>query len=1173
MALKIGARVGLGLAPALLALLFVGWSGNNALESVEDDARLVPQTIEVLQRLGDISTDLAEAENDGRGYRLNRDERFALAAQEAASRALAHASQLSGPLQDAPDQQRRLERLQALLTSRADTLRATLALARLSGSDADPAVRASAERGLRIGAEARALIAEMRGQTRRLLDERRSAVTQSFAQTEQWNVAFTMLAFALAAVSVWLTMISITRPLERLRRGAERVAAGDYAHRVEVTTTDETGQVAAVFNDMAQRVEQREKRLSEQDWVKSSVARFTPIFQNNRGIDVVCQEVVAELARLIDAQHVALYMRRTTAEGDALVKCGSFAADEAPSRIALGEGLVGQCAQDGRALRMHALPEDYIRVRSSLGAAQPRELLLLPTLFEGRSNAVVEVATLQPLSEVQQNFLADFSQAAGLAVNALEARRQLEQSLEAQIRLTGDLQRQGEALRETNDELQAQAEQIRASERVLREQQEELRQANEEHQEANNELRQLTVALNEKARQLTEASEYKSQFLANMSHELRTPLNSLLILSKLLADNPDGTLTPKHVEYAQTIHEAGNDLLALINEVLDLAKIESGTVRLDIDELDLKALARSFEQSFRAVARSKGIEFDVVIDPDLPDVLSTDSRRVGQILKNLLSNAVKFTEHGGVELAVRRADRPPTDDGLATGPAGAWIGFSVRDSGIGIAPERQQEIFDAFRQIDSGLARKYGGTGLGLSISRKLATMLGGSIELESEPGRGSTFTLVLPLRAPAPATAAVNGARQPAIADAQPVAAIDPIEAAPAATHRHLVAVVGDDLADIVHGLAHTRQLATTILDPAQDVVAACRRGTLAAVVLDATLGDPSDAWVTLGRLKQDPALRHVPVHVIGAAGDREKALLLGAHSFLAKPPSGAVLSAIVSQHLERLSRAHRRLLVVEDDPVQRRAVIELMGNGDVHSTGAATGAEALAALERDTFDCVILDLGLPDMDGAQVLTDMTRRLGARCPPVLVYTGRPISKEEESNLRAVAETVIVKGVRSPERLLHETAILLGRLQARLPKATQQMIERARRDDPVLSGRKILVVDDDIRNVFAITAALEDYGVSVLDADSGTAAIERLEQHPDTELVLMDVMMPGMDGLEATRRLRAKPQFAKVPIIVITAKAMPGDREQCLAAGASDYLTKPLDMERLKATARAWLVT
>jgi signal transduction histidine kinase/CheY-like chemotaxis protein len=864
------------------------------------------------------------------------------------------------------------------------------------------------------------------------------------------------------------------------------------------------------------------------------------------------------------------------------------------------EGLVGQCASSRRMLRINDLPEDYIQISSGLGEAPPRSIAVLPVLFEGETRAVLELATFDEFDEIRLTFLEQLAESIGIVLNTIAANMRTEELLRQSQALTESLQSQQEALTETNKRLEQQTRSLQQSEELLREQQDELQRTNAELEEKahllasqkaeveqkNQEVEQAKVALEEKAEQLALISKYKSEFLANMSHELRTPLNSLLILSQILSENVEGNLTTKQVGFATTIHSSGSDLLDLINDILDLSKIESGTMAVDITTVPFGEVRKFVDSTFRQVADLKGLDFKVEVDPALPPALQTDSKRLQQVLKNLLSNAFKFTERGSVSLSARLATEGWNPEQEILNAANAVVAFSVHDTGIGIPKEKHGVIFEAFQQGDTGTSRKYGGTGLGLSISRQITRLLGGEIRIQSAPGEGSTFTLFLPVIYPAPAqTAPVTEEKGAILAESLPMltaasrVVLAPVVEREVADDRSVIEegdrillIAEDDpnFAQILLDLARDRGFRGLVANRADRALQMAKEYRPTAITLDLRLPD-ADGWTILDRLKHDPATRHIPVHIISVEENWQRGLRLGAIDFMTKPATKDSLSDALTTLHEFVDRPVKRLLVVEDDEVARQSIVELIGAGDVETTTVGTGAEALAALQRQRFDCMVLDLGLPDMTGFQLITRVKGEIGLRKLPTVVYTGKQLTTREDAELRRLAESVVIKDAGSPERLLDETALFLHRVTAHLPEGKQRMLEQLHRTDPVLTGRKVLIVDDDVRNIFALTTFLERSEMQVLYAESGRDGIARLQENPEIDAVLMDVMMPEMDGYQTMRAIRANPRFRQLPIIAVTAKAMKGDREKCIEAGASDYIAKPVDMDQLLSLLRVWL--
>jgi CheY-like chemotaxis protein/Skp family chaperone for outer membrane proteins len=829
--------------------------------------------------------------------------------------------------------------------------------------------------------------------------------------------------------------------------------------------------------------------------------------------------------------------------------------------------------------------------------------------------AVIELASFQRFANVQQAFLEQLSESIGVVLNTIQANMRTEELLAQSQGLTQELQSQSEELQaqqeelqQTNKELEEQAASLKASEELLQTQQEELQQTNEELEEKaqlleeqnrrieikNREIELARAALEEKAEQLSLSSRYKSEFLANMSHELRTPLNSLLILAKLLGENSDANLNEKQIEFANTIYGAGSDLLVLINDILDLSKVEAGRMDVNVSDVKLSDLRDFVERSFRPVAEDKTLDFEIEVHgANVPPAIETDEQRLQQVIKNLLSNAFKFTESGGVKLRIGVAEGHQFAS-EALSRAEAVLEFTVEDTGVGIAHDKLRLIFEAFQQADGTTSRRYGGTGLGLSISREIARLLGGEIHVESEVGRGSTFTLFLPAtfrpaehpHVGAPSEEAVvflgkgNGGGSRA-------SATEPRELDPA---RLLPSDVRDDRDDIQDGdrvvliVEDDPDLARTELEVARDrgfkgIVAIRGDSGLAlahefkpdAIILDMKL-PVMDGWTVLDRLKHHPETRHIPVHIVSAGDGRQNALKAGAVAFLEKPISKEGLENTFGEIRSFIDRGLKRLLVVEDDESQRQAVVELIGSDeDVEVTAVGSGEAALEALDLERFDCMVLDLKLPDMGGFTLLEKLKKDERHSSIPVIIYTGKELTRGEETKLKKFAKSIVVKDASSPERLLDETSLFLHRVERKLPKEKRRMLEQLHSADEVLKQRKILIVDDDVRNVFALTSVLESHGMEVLYAENGKDGIELLRQHPEIDLVLMDIMMPGMDGYETMRVIRGDESFKQLPIISLTAKAMKGDREKSIASGASDYITKPVDTDQLLSLMRVWL--
>jgi signal transduction histidine kinase/DNA-binding response OmpR family regulator len=840
--------------------------------------------------------------------------------------------------------------------------------------------------------------------------------------------------------------------------------------------------------------------------------------------------------------------------------------DGYPARVALGEGLIGQSAVEKRRIHVTDIPTDTVRVGSVLFDAVPRSLLVVPIMFEDQIKAVIALASLNHFDPAHLTFLEQLSDSIGILLNSIEAAMQTEALLTQSQQLAAELQSQQTELQQTNEELERKAQQ--------------LAERNVEVEAKNQEIERARRALEEKATELSLTSKYKSEFLANMSHELRTPLNSILVLGQQLADNLDRNLTDKQVEFARTIHGAGTDLMNLISDILDLSKIESGTVSVDAEEVHFANLIETVARPFRYEADRRQLSFDAQLDPDLPNSLVTDSKRLQQVLKNLLSNAFKFTEHGGVKLRIAPADSGWSSGHLVLSKAPRVAGFEVADTGIGISPDKQKIVFEAFQQADASTSRKYGGTGLGLAISRELANLLGGEIQLRSTPGEGSTFTLYLPLKHAEPRSPQVlepTGAAPRLVASsasdgADPTHLPDERDDIRAGDQTLLIVEDDTHFARVLLDLAHECGFKVLMAATGADALALAGDYCPTAVFLDAFLPDML-GWTVLSRLKQDPATRHIPVQMVAVDGDRRHALSLGALSLITKSANPDELRAAFSRLRSFAVPRRKRLLVVEGNSADRLRLTTLLGHEDIDMATTETVAEALEILRRQGSDCVVLDLRLPGRAGLELLERIGDDEHLADIPVVVFTGRQLTPEQDAKLQGLARSLLMKAVDSPERVLDETALFLHRVVSNLPPEKQAMLQRLHRSDENLAGRTVLLVDDDARNIFALSSALERRGMRVLSATTGNEAIGILKSTPEVAIALMDIMMPDMDGYQTMQEIRKDEKLCRLPIIALTAKAMKGDREKCVTAGASDYLAKPVNTEQLLAALRMWLRT
>jgi HAMP domain-containing protein/CheY-like chemotaxis protein/signal transduction histidine kinase len=967
--------------------------------------------------------------------------------------------------------------------------------------------------------------------------------------------------------NVNLLAANLTTQVRAIAEVATAVTKGDLTRSIQVDARGEVAELKDNINTMIDNLRLTTDRNTEQDWLKTNLARFTNMLQGQRDLQAVGRLLLSELTPLVNAQLGVIYQVEID-ELPSLRLLSAFADDGAhghPQRLTFGEGLVGQCAADKRRMLITTMPAHAVPIGSALFKVVPQNIVVLPILFENEVKAVIELASVTAFTTLQMAFLDQLTDSVGIVLNSIEATMQTEGFLKQSQQLAGELQAQQKELQQTNEQLEQKAQQ--------------LAERNVEVERKNQEIEQARRALEDKATELALTSKYKSEFLANMSHELRTPLNSILILGQQLSENPDGNLIPKQVEFARTIHGAGTDLLNLISDILDLSKIESGTVTVDAQEVLLNNLVEATVRPFRHEADNRQLAFEAEIDPNLDRTITTDSKRLQQVLKNLLSNAFKFTEQGSVRLKVSAAVGGWSADHALLNQS-AVVAFEVSDSGIGIPFEKQRIIFEAFQQADASTSRKYGGTGLGLAISRELASLLGGEIQLRSTPGKGSTFTLFLPVKYAGSSAAVRVAPDAPALVDSTKEFAAPAERTSEQIPDDRLDIEPGDSILLVVEDDPH---YARVIMDLARDrgfKVLSAMRGVDAldlakqfqpsAVSLDVFLPDML-GWTVLSQLKQNPLTRHIPVQIITLDEDRQHALARGAFSFVTKPTTTEGVKAAIGRIKEYATPRRKRLLVVEDNPAEQLSIRELLGYDDIVIDTAATGKEALTSLRDQQYDCVVLDLRLPDMTGFEVLEEIKRDDTMADVPVVVFTGRELSAEEDAQLHTMARSIVVKGVESPERLLDETALFLHRIVTDLPAEKQRMLERLNSSDEDLVGRTVLLVDDDARNIFALSSVLERRGMNVLTATTGREAIEIVEKTPDLAIVLMDIMMPEMDGYQTMGVIRENPEYRRLPIIALTAKAMKGDREKCLEAGASDYLAKPVNTEQLLSALRMWL--
>ena len=1134
---RVATQAGTGfrtLWPLLAVMLFFlgsGFLAGKNIHTIREGNALVIRSQETMTALGDVLSAVQDAETGQRGYLLTGDDSYLEPYRTALGVASTRLETVEKSLADDPAQVDRLKLLARRVQDKLDELHETIEVRRTQGLEPTLEVVGS-NRGKAAMDDIRARLASMGAIE---LDKRAKRLEE---MESAYNAALSSGA-ASAVLGILLT-IFIAILLRRHTRARERDA---WLQRGRLELTTATGG----------------------DLDSGSLARASLGF----------------LAGFTGAQAGMLFVPEDNGFRQ-IGAVGTASAPDGTDQLRDSGSLLGRAVDEKRVLVVSDVPQGYFTVGSGLGQAQPRHLVIAPSIHEGEVSGVIELGFFSAVPTEVVELLQLASGDMAVALRSAAYRAKLSELLAQTQRQTEALQVQSEELRVSNEELEEQSRALRGSQHELEEQQAELEQTNnqlfDQSQQLENErdkLARANAAIVAEADKVQRASQYKSEFLANMSHELRTPLNSALILSKLLGDNRDGNLSAEQVKFARTIHSSGTDLLNLINEILDLSKIEAGHIEVHAERFGVEKLLTDISALLGPVASEKGLTLDVSMTADCPVVIESDRQRIEQILKNLLSNALKFTETGGVTVSVSSAGN-------------GKVAFAVTDSGIGIAPEQQARIFDAFQQADGSISRRYGGTGLGLSISQELARLLGGDITVESEPGKGSCFRLVVATRlatterpAAPEALPAPVPARAPFAADGVAMA----LEARPLAAPgskassngRGLILIIEDDPAfgQIVSDLAVEMGFRAQVAQTAAEALAAARTELPHAIVLDIGLPDQSGLSV-LDVLKHDIRTRHIPIHVVSATDHSRKALALGAVGYLGKPATREELGNVLLSLERRLSQRPRLVLVVEDDDVQLDAVRQLLALADVETIGARSASECLQALAQHTFDCMVLDLSLPDASGFELLELLSEQSPHALPPIIVYTGRVLSPAEEVRLGRYSSSIIIKGARSPERLLDEVTLFLHKVVSDLPESQQGMIRSAQHRDTALEGRRVLVVEDDVRNIYALMNVLEPHGCKVTIARNGQEAIDVLTAAvggpSPIELVLMDIMMPVKDGLTATREIRQDGRFGKLPIIALTAKAMPDDQQQCIQAGANDYVAKPLDVDKLVSLIRVWLM-
>jgi CheY-like chemotaxis protein/signal transduction histidine kinase/CHASE3 domain sensor protein len=1139
-----------------LVLIIIGFVSYSNSEKYKETNEWVEHTHKVLYALEQVLVTEVDAETSMRGFVITGNDNFLKPYEKAIENVYNNFDHINELTSDNPEQQRNIALIKGYVEQHLNHLDSCIKLRRTNFSEAQTLV--ATQRGRQLMEKIRDHIDKSKESEFKLLELRKAS---SYEDLRNFNVVFITLIISIIVVLLAVYVI-ITSNLQALRKA--------------------------------------EKETADKNWSLSGSSALSQCMQGNLLIQELSQEVINHFVTYLNGSIGAIYISNDA--GSELRLSNGYRLSRLKKAIApirFGEGVVGQVAKEKKVVLLEKISTENFIIDSGMGEIYPSHILVAPILYENRTVGVIELGSIQPFTTNEKEYIDHVMDSVAIAITSASAREKVKELLEETQRQSEELESQQEELKQYNEELQVKTELLEKSEADLRAQQEELHQSNEELEEKANLLEEQKETLENakmqietKAHELELNSKYKSEFLANMSHELRTPLNSILILSQLLADNKNATLNSKEVEFARNICNSGSDLLDLINEILDLSKVESGKLDLEIEDVSLTKITNSIHAMFDEVAKKKSIHFNIdCAQTFLHTTIHTDRQRLEQIVRNLLSNAFKFTDSKGTVTFAIKAVSADTVFRNKNLTAQNCIALSVSDTGIGIPQNKQQIIFEAFQQVDGSTKRKYGGTGLGLSISRELSIALGGEIHVYSEEGRGSTFTLFIPYAFSEQNKISVDRfteIHKPEVPknDTVSVKSLPPDEDLALAeeaedfsddryainSNDKVILLMEDDIvfAKLMLDFLRERNYKGIIATRGNTGLSYARQYKPDAIMLDMKLPVMDGAEV-LKQLKNDPALRHIPVQIISGYDRKREGLELGAFDFLRKPVTKEVLLNAFDKIEEFGSKKLKKLLVVEDNEVQNTAIRELIGNGDVKSYSALTGKAAYDMLMKDTYDCIIVDLGLPDMSGFDLIEKIKEKPEIKNIPIIVYTGRDLTADEKSILNKLASAVVLKTANSQERLLDETTLFLHRVESKLPKEKQRIIRKLHKTEEILKFKKVLVVDDDIRNVYSLTNALEEEEMVCYIAENGKMALQVLADNPSIEIVLMDIMMPEMDGYEATKAIRSMPQFDKIPIIAITAKAMKGDREKCLAVGMSDYVSKPVNMEQLLSLMRVWL--
>jgi signal transduction histidine kinase/DNA-binding response OmpR family regulator/CHASE3 domain sensor protein len=1184
----------IGFGASLVILIVSSTASFISIQNLLTSTESVNHTNEVIIEMDGIRSAMVDAETGQRGYLLAGDDRFLEPYRNAEVRAKSAFSRVKMLTADNPEQQQNLQELDALITERFRLLELSVSAKRNGETIKYENLNSGRESMDKI----RALVERMEELESNLLEKRTSEMNRFSSFTPPLIVAAAIIALLITVM--FYTRVSgdfeqritlqrelvekdeqTSRRIQIIQGIADKVAQGSYDIRVTDQQRDSLGGVAVSLNKMAGALETSFNQLSDNEWKQTGLAGLNDTMLGDKTLEALTRQAIEYLATYTQSHAGVLYLR----ERDELEASASFAylPDKLRQRLKVGEGLVGQSIVNGKVLELKDIPEGNISISFAAGEARPSHIIAVPLLDGYNIKGAVELATLRSFSERDIEFLKASAHNIGIAISSAQNRKRLQELLEETQAQSEELRTQHSELESLNSELEVQAEKLQASEEELKVQQEELRQANQELEERsrlleerNQVITERNVEIQTKAEQLTQSARYKSEFLANMSHELRTPLNSILLLSRLLSENQDRNLSTDQVEYARVIQSSGNGLLSLIDEILDLSKIESGKMQLEYESLSINEVVSDMNALFTAVAQDKQIEFITHLQPVLPEVLESDKLRLEQILRNLISNAIKFTAQGSVTLEI--------------GPAAdhTWWKFVVRDTGIGIAADKQQMVFEAFQQADGSTRRKYGGTGLGLSISRELAKLLGGEIQLRSEEGKGSEFTVIIP----STRAAAIKRAKQESYRD-EPVpelvkeGSVSPkklyiSESIPESIPddrnalrqgEKSILIVEDDVnfAKALLDYTRARGYKGVVAVRGDEGLSLAKELLPVGILLDIQLPIKS-GWEVMSELKEDTRTRHIPVHIMSSHEVKRESLMKGAVDFINKPVAFEKMGDVFQKIEYVLTHHPKKVLIVEENPKHAKALAYFLETFDLNLEIKNDVHDAVQSLRDQRTDCVILDMGIPDQKAYETLEEVKKTPGLENLPIIIFTGKSLSQSEQQRIKQYADSIVVKTANSYKRILDEVSLFLHLMEKEdKEKAAPSRYHKLGALDEVLRNKTVLIADDDMRNIFSLTKALEQYQMNVITAVDGKDALHQLHAHPDTDIVLMDMMMPEMDGYESISAIRKDPVLKDIPVLAVTAKAMTGDRIKCINAGASDYISKPVDIDQLLSLLRVWL--